>query len=208
MREAQESEVEEQKDQLLKDLYQRIETMKKMAAVTDAGDASKAGRLWDMAQAKLTKTDVDVMKKIAAFLKKNNGLQDIAEKLGRMANEVDDPNKERVKAEQMKLVEEISDNVTDDIVGIHESDDLTKLLPNEAMFLAYPELEVIFYKHLADKRLMNYRMQGTQRKLRKVKSFQRQTKQCINLKPLLSASMRLVQCQAILKTVRKHWHTV
>ncbi len=169
--------MEEQKDQLLTDLYQRIETMKKMATVTDAGDASKAGRLWDMAQAKLTKTDVDVMKKIAAFLKKNNGLQDIAEKLGRMANEVDDPNKERVKAEQMKLVEEISDNVTDDIVGIHESDDLTKLLPNEAMFLAYPELEVIFYKHLADKRLMNYRMQGTQRKLRKVKAFQRQTKQ-------------------------------
>ena len=177
LREAQESEVEEQKDQLLQDLYQRIETMKKMATVTDAGDVSKAGRLWDMAQAKLTKTDVDVMKKIAAFLKKNNGLQDIAEKLGRMANEVDDPNKERVKSEQMKLVEEISDNVTDDIVGIHESDDLTKLLPNEAMFLAYPELEVIFYKHLADKRLMNYRMQGIQRKLRKVKAFQRQTKQ-------------------------------
>ncbi len=81
-----------------------------------------------MAQAKLTKTDVDVMKKIAAFLKKNNGLQDIAEKLGRMANEVDDPNKERVKAEQMKLVEEISDNVTDDIVGIHESDDLNQII--------------------------------------------------------------------------------
>ncbi len=39
LREAQESEVEEQKDQLLTDLYQRIETMKKMATVTDAGDA-------------------------------------------------------------------------------------------------------------------------------------------------------------------------
>ncbi len=42
-----------------------------------------------------------------------------------------------------------------DIVGIHESDDLNKMLPNETMFLAYPELEVIFYKHLADKRLLS-----------------------------------------------------
>ncbi|GAA06388.1 ATPase RavA stimulator ViaA [Photobacterium leiognathi] len=174
--EAQESEIEERKEALLRDMYQRIETMKQMEEVTEAGDETKAGRLWDMAKAKLTQTDVDVMKKIAKFLKKNNGLQDIAEKLGRMASEVDDPNKERVKAEEFKLVEEVSDNVTDDIVGIHESDDLAKLLPNEAMFLAYPELEVVFYKHLADKRLMNYRMQGTQRKLRKVKAFKRQTK--------------------------------
>ncbi|PSV37350.1 ATPase RavA stimulator ViaA [Photobacterium sp. GB-210] len=177
LKEAQESEIEENKEDLLKDLYQRIETLKQVEEVTEAGDEKKAGRLWDMAKAKLTQTDVDVMKKIAKFLKNNNGLQDIAEKLGRMASEVDDPNKERVKAEELKLVEEKSDNVTDDIVGIHESDDLAKLLPNEAMFLAYPELEVVFYKHLADKRLMNYRMQGTQRKLRKVKAYKRQTKQ-------------------------------
>ncbi|MEZ9417577.1 ATPase RavA stimulator ViaA, partial [Vibrio sp. 10N.286.49.E1] len=58
----------------------------------------------------------------------------------------------------------------DDIVGIHESDDLNKMLPNETMFLAYPELEVIFYKHLADKRLLSYRSQGKSRTLRKVKA--------------------------------------
>lgn len=94
-----------------------------------------------------------------------------------MANEIDDPNKARVRSEDLKMVEERSDSVTDDIVGIHESDDLSKLLPNEAMFLAYPELEVVFYKHLVDKRLLNYRMQGAQRKLRRVKAYKRQTKQ-------------------------------
>ncbi|MGF1686754.1 ATPase RavA stimulator ViaA [Photobacterium japonica] len=175
--EAQLCELEQHKEKLLSDLYQRIETMKQMDGVTEAGDEKKAGRLWDMAKAKLTKTDVNTLKAMATFLKKNNGLQDIAEKLGRMANEIDDPNKERVRAEDLKMVEERCDNVTDDIVGIHESDDLSKLLPNEAMFLAYPELEVVFYKHLVDKRLMNYRMQGAQRKLRRVKAYKRQTKQ-------------------------------
>ncbi|KLV05388.1 protein viaA [Photobacterium aquae] len=177
LNDAQRNELEQHKEQLLADLYQRIETMRQMEGVTEAGDEKRAGRLWDMAQASLTKSDVTTLKTIAAFLKKNNGLQEIAEKLGRMANEVDDPNRERVRAEELKLVEERSDNVTDDIVGIHESDDLSKLLPNEAMFLAYPELEVVFYKHLVDKRLMNYRVQGSQRKLRRVKAYKRQTKQ-------------------------------
>ncbi|PSW20268.1 ATPase RavA stimulator ViaA [Photobacterium sanctipauli] len=175
--EAQLHELERHKEKLLADLYQRIETMRQMEEVTESGDEKKAGRLWDMAKAKLTRTDVNTLKSIATFLKKNNGLQEIAEKLGRMANEVDDPNKERVRSEDLKMVEERSDSVTDDIVGVHESDDLSKLLPNEAMFLAYPELEVVFYKHLVDKRLMNYRVQGAQRKLRRVKAYKRQTKQ-------------------------------
>ncbi|GHA34653.1 ATPase RavA stimulator ViaA [Photobacterium aphoticum] len=175
--EAQMNELEQHKEKLLSDLYQRIETMQQMDEVTEAGDETKAGRLWDMAKAKLTRTDVTTLKTMATFLKKNDGLQEIAEKLGRMANEIDDPNKARVRSEDLKMVEERSDSVTDDIVGIHESDDLSKLLPNEAMFLAYPELEVVFYKHLVDKRLLNYRMQGAQRKLRRVKAYKRQTKQ-------------------------------
>ncbi len=170
IKQAQVTELEVNKEKVLNDLYQRMETMKNMDKVTDSGDEGSVGRLWDMASAKLSKTDVSVMKRYAEFLKKNNGLQEIAEQLGRMANEVDDPDLQRTLAEELQMVEEKSDEATDDIVGIHESDDLNKLLPNETMFLAYPELEVVFYKHLADKRLMNYRVQGKSRTLRKVRA--------------------------------------
>ncbi|HAS6346803.1 TPA: ATPase RavA stimulator ViaA [Vibrio vulnificus] len=170
IKQAQVTELEVNKEKVLNDLYQRMETMKNMDKVTDSGDEGSVGRLWDMASAKLSKTDVSVMKRYADFLKKNNGLQEIAEQLGRMANEVDDPDLQRTPAEELQMVEEKSDEATDDIVGIHESDDLNKLLPNETMFLAYPELEVVFYKHLADKRLMNYRVQGKSRTLRKVRA--------------------------------------
>ncbi|EHU5197117.1 ATPase RavA stimulator ViaA [Vibrio vulnificus] len=170
IKQAQVTELEVNKEKVLSDLYQRMETMKNMDKVTDSGDEGSVGRLWDMASAKLSKTDVSVMKRYAEFLKKNNGLQEIAEQLGRMANEVDDPDLQRIPAEELQMVEEKSDEATDDIVGIHESDDLNKLLPNETMFLAYPELEVVFYKHLADKRLMNYRVQGKSRTLRKVRA--------------------------------------
>ncbi|AIW21568.1 ATPase RavA stimulator ViaA [Vibrio coralliilyticus] len=177
IRQAQVTELEASKEKALKDLYQRMETMKNMDKVTEEGDENSVGRLWDMAAAKLSKTDLSVMKRHAEFLKKNQGLQEIAENLGRMAGQVDDPDLNRAPAEELQMVEEKSDEATDDIVGIHESDDLNKLLPNETMFLAYPELEVVFYKHLVDKRLMNYRMQGKSRTLRKVKAHRPDNKQ-------------------------------
>ncbi|MGF1742307.1 ATPase RavA stimulator ViaA [Vibrio profundum] len=172
VRQAQVAELEISKEQVLKDLYQRMETMKNMDKVTTSGNEASLGRLWDMAAAKLSKTDLKTMKRLADFLKKHNGLQDIAEKLGRMAHETNDPDLSRAPIEDVAMVEEKSDQATDDIVGIHPSDDLNRLLPNETMFLAYPELEVIFYKHLVDKRLLNYRVQGKNRTLRKVKSSQ------------------------------------
>ncbi|WP_414932969.1 ATPase RavA stimulator ViaA [Vibrio europaeus] len=176
IRQAQVSELEANKEKLLKDLYQRMETMKSMDRVTEEGDEGSVGRLWDMASAKLSQSDLTVMKRHAEFLKKNKGLQEISEKLGRMASQVNDPDLNRAPVEEPQMVEEKADEATDDIVGIHESDDLNKLLPNETMFLAYPELEVVFYKHLVDKRLMNYRMQGKSRTLRKVRAQQPENK--------------------------------
>ncbi|ROV59656.1 ATPase RavA stimulator ViaA [Vibrio ponticus] len=170
IRQAQLTELKANKEKVLKDLYQRMETMKNMEKVTQEGDENSVGRLWDMASAKLTKTDLTVMKRHAEFLKKNKTLQEIAEQLGRMANEVNDPELNRTPDEELKVVEETSDEATDDIVGVHEGDDLNKLLPNETMFLAYPELEVVFYKHLVDKRLMNYKTQGKSRTLRKIRA--------------------------------------
>lgn len=170
IRQAQLTELEANKEKVLKDLYQRMETMKNMDKVTEEGDETSVGRLWDMASAKLSRTDLSVMRRHADFLQKHQGLQEIAEKLGRMAGQVDDPDLNHAPTEELQMVEEKSDKATDDIVGIHESDDLNKLLPNETMFLAYPELEVVFYKHLVDKRLMNYKMQGKSRTLRKVRA--------------------------------------
>ena len=170
IKQAQVTELEASKEKVLADLYQRMETMKNMDKVTESGDEGSVGRLWDMASAKLSKTDLTVMKRHAEFLNKHKGLQEIAEKLGRMAGLEDDPSLHKAPVEELQMVEEKADEAVDDIVGIHESDDLNKMLPNETMFLAYPELEVIFYKHLADKRLLSYRSQGKSRTLRKVKA--------------------------------------
>ena len=177
IRQAQVLELEENKEKLLADLYQRMETLRDMNNVTEQGDVKGLGRLWDMAGAKLSRSDVAAMKSQAQFLRKNPKLLEMAEKLGRMASEVDDPSLNKAPAEEPEMVEEKSDMAVDDIVGVHEDDDLNKLLPNETLFLAYPELEVVFYKRFADKRLMNYRTSGKTRTLRKVKTHRPEHRQ-------------------------------
>ena len=177
IRQAQVLELEANKEKLLADLYQRMETVRNMKNVTESGDERSIGRLWDMASAKLSRTDLAVMKRHAHFLSKQKGLQEIADQLGRMASDVDDPSLNLSPTEDVAMVEEKSDQATDDIVGVHESDDLNKILPNETLFLTYPELEVVFYKRLIDKRLMNYQTQGKSRTLRKVKTRKPDRKQ-------------------------------
>lgn len=166
-----------EKDKLLQNLYQRIETMTQLHEIDGQIDEQKSLRLWDMAKAKLTKTDTRNLQKIVKFLKHNNELQKIADKLGRMANEIETETISNVKIEKIKKVEVKSTQASGDIIGIHESDDLERLLPAEAMFLVYPELETIFYKHLADKRLATYQLQDTQQKNQKTITFEQQSKQ-------------------------------
>jgi uncharacterized protein with von Willebrand factor type A (vWA) domain len=109
IRKAQLTELKEDKEKLLADLYQRIETLKTMESVSAEGDEAQIGKLWDMASARLTKSNVDIMRLHARFLKKNKGLQEIAAKLGRMANETKDHDRSQAVAEEVKVVEEKSD---------------------------------------------------------------------------------------------------
>lgn len=171
IQQAQLLELEESKEKLLQELYQRMETMKQIDEVTELENEQGLGRLWDMSAARLSKTDLTTMRRYAEFLKKNQGLREIAEQLGRMANDSDEANPQHASVSEWQMMEEKSDQATDDIVGVHESDDLNKMLPNEALFLAHPELEVLFYQHLVDKRLLNYRMQGKNHRLRQVKAY-------------------------------------
>ncbi|MGF1771790.1 ATPase RavA stimulator ViaA [Vibrio wakamikoensis] len=160
--------LEQQKSRFLKQLYQRIDTLKDMENLTQSGENAQLGRLWDLAGAELTKQDWKSIEQTADYLAKHSELTSIADKLGRMAEEVDAPELNRVESHDDVVVEEKSDFATDDIVGIHTSNDINKLLPNETMYLAYPELETVFYQHLVEKRLLTYKAEGKQRTIRQL----------------------------------------
>lgn len=164
----QQDTLDEQKSRFLKQLYQRIDTLKDMENLNQTGENATLGRLWDLAGAELTKQDWKSIERTAEYLSKHSDLNAIADKLGRMADEVDVPELNRVETHDDVVVEEKSDFATDDIVGIHTSNDINKLLPNETMYLAYPELETVFYQHLVEKRLLTYKSEGKQRTIRQL----------------------------------------
>ena len=167
----------QEKQKLLDDLYQRQETITQLNAIDYSENKQRSMRLWDMAKAKLSQIDLHNLKKIVTFLQKHNELQKIAEQLGRMANKNDDinVNKTKVEKESPTIVDTFTS--TGELAGIHQSSDLENLLPTELMFLAYPDLEVIFYKHLAEKRLSTYHQKSALYKNEKVISYEQQNKQ-------------------------------
>lgn len=167
----QEAQLDIEKQKELESLRKRLENIKQMDQITSDDTASIAGRMWDMTNIRLSKSDWSVMKLQADFLNKHPKLKEIAEQLGRMANQLD-PNEPPTYSEGIQFEETVSQQAADDIVGIHENDDLNKLLPNELLFLTYPELEVVFYKNLIDKRLMNYQMEGKAHSSRKVTAME------------------------------------
>ncbi|SIO33631.1 ATPase RavA stimulator ViaA [Salinivibrio sp. ES.052] len=167
---AQSESVEAQKQKLLEDLYRRISTYQQMDGVDQSGDISKVGRLWDMAASSLSQQDVTLLKRFVTFLEKNSELQAIAEQLGRMANHIDAAGPSQQPTETLKTVPERQVDVPDDITGICQSDRVDRLLPNEAVLLADPALEMVFYKQLVDKQLLNYQFTGKAHRRKKVET--------------------------------------
>ncbi|ODP98570.1 ATPase RavA stimulator ViaA [Salinivibrio sp. SS2] len=162
--------LEAQKEKLLDDLYRRIATYQTMDGVDQSGDISKVGRLWDMAASHLSQHDVTLLKRFVTFLEKNPDLQAIAEQLGRMANQVSARGPSQQPTETLKTVPERQVDVPDDITGICQSDRVDRLLPNEAVLLSDPTLEVVFYKQLVDKQLLNYQLSGKAHRRQKVET--------------------------------------
>jgi len=169
--------IQQEKQKLLDDLYQRQETIAQLSAVDDSGNAERNMRLWDLAKAKLSQIDISSLSKTVDFLTKNSELQTIAEQLGRIANQSDDNDINRIKVEKIQTTSVEDFNNSGELSGIHQSNDLENLLPTELMFLAYPELEVIFYKHLAEKRLGTYQQKSLVRKNENIVTYEQKSKQ-------------------------------
>ena len=122
-----------EKEKLLADLYQRSETISKLNEIEGDIDEEKNLRLWDMARSKLSKIDITQLSKITQFLQQNNELHKMAKKLGRMATQVEKSSLTDIEIEKITKVETQTTCVAGNIIGIHNSNDLERLLATESM---------------------------------------------------------------------------
>jgi uncharacterized protein with von Willebrand factor type A (vWA) domain len=121
----------------------------------------------------LSQSNSTLFRHYASFLANNPELKKIADDLGRAATQDSHAEEhiEKVEVQELQYVQH--DNVPDDLVGIHQSNELNRLISSETVLLTEPELETVFYKQLAERRLLNYQFMGQSRSLETVLSERR-----------------------------------
>ena len=112
---------------------------------------------WDMSRALWQETSFDVLYHYNDLLEKESSIQELADLLGKMREaeiEIAEETFEKTIIRQEWIIDEHSPA---EIVGIHNSDDLTNMLSAEASLLSDEQTELLFLKKYADKNLMTFK---------------------------------------------------
>ncbi len=154
-----ESLLEAQRDKLIAELQQRMALSGQLTPLLAEDEEAAAGHLWDMSKAPLQKGDTDLIIQYSEFLSSHAELQTLAERLGRSREAQAIPADKAPPGEQTVAIRE-TEAVPEEVSGIHQSDDILRLLPPELAALSITELELEFYRRLVEKRLLTYQLQG------------------------------------------------
>ena len=151
--------LEQQRERLMAELQQRMALSGQLAPLLSDDDEAAAGRLWDMSKAPLQHGSYQLMLEYGDFLAQQPELLALAQQLGRSREAKSVPAQEAPLEAFHQLVRE-PDAVPEEVSGIHQSDDVLRLLPPELATISISELELEFYRRLVEKRLLTYKLQG------------------------------------------------
>lgn len=151
--------LEQQRERLMAELQQRMALSGQLAPLLSDNDEAAAGRLWDMSKAPLQHGDYQLMLEYGDFLAQQPELLALAQQLGRSREAKSVPSQDAPLEAFHQLVRE-PDAVPEEVSGIHQSDDVLRLLPPELATISISELELEFYRRLVEKRLLTYKLQG------------------------------------------------
>lgn len=151
--------LEQERDRLMAELQHQMAISGQLAPILAENNETAAGRLWDLARGTLQQSDYQLLVAYGDFLTSQPELLKLAEQLGR-SREAKAVKAEDAPPQQFRHLEREPDTVPEEVSGLHQSDDILRLLPPELATLGMTELEMEFYRRLVEKRLLTYRLQG------------------------------------------------
>ncbi|CCG85370.1 ATPase RavA stimulator ViaA [Erwinia piriflorinigrans] len=151
--------LDQEREKLLAELQQRLAMSGQLAPVLANDDEAAAGRLWDLTRGELQHGDYQPIVQYGDFLASQPELLKLAQQLGRSREAQAVPSDDTPAESCHQSVREPA-NVPEEVNGLHQSDDILRLLPPELATLGISELEIEFYRRLVEKRLLTYRLQG------------------------------------------------
>lgn len=151
--------IDEHRKKFCEELYQRIEELKKLQIALEPF-TNELGRLWDMSKGNWQHVNLDILKKYAELLQKDKSLKELAEMLGKMHQAEKEYEEELFSNIQLKTEWKVEHASKADLIGIHESDDLSSLLASETAQLADETMQSVFFKKFAEKKLQTFEYQA------------------------------------------------
>lgn len=150
--------LEQDREQLMAELQEKLALSGALAPLLAENDTA-AGKLWDMSKGQLQRADYQRLIEYGNFLQQQPELQKLAQQLGR-SHEAKAVLQQDAQSEPFRVMVPVPAIQPEELSGIHQSDDILRLLPPELMTLGIEELEFEFYRRLLEKRLLSYRLQG------------------------------------------------
>ncbi|HXH18554.1 MAG TPA: VWA domain-containing protein [Chitinophagales bacterium] len=147
--------IERSRKKFCEELYKRMEELKKLQELLEPF-TNELGRLWDMSKGQWQRASFDILKHYAELLKHDKALNELAEMLGKMRQAEKEYEEELFSKTVLKTEWKTEHASKQDLIGVHESDDLSSLLPSEAALLSDTTLESVFYKKFAEKKLQTF----------------------------------------------------
>lgn len=151
--------LDDERDKLLAELQHRLAMSGQLAPVLASDGDTAAGRLWDLTRSSLQRDDYQLIVEYGDFLATQPELMKLAEQLGR-SREAKTVEAADAPLETFHQQVREPETVPEEVNGLHQSDDLLRLLPPELAIIGISELEFEFYRRLVEKRLLTYRLQG------------------------------------------------
>jgi uncharacterized protein with von Willebrand factor type A (vWA) domain len=151
--------IEEQRKKFCEELYKRIEELKKLQEALEPF-TKELGRLWDMSIGNWQRVNLDILKRYCELLQRDKSLKELAEMLGKMRQAEKEFEEELFANIQLKPEWKVEHASKADLIGIHESDDLSSLLPSETALLADETMQSVFFKKFAEKKLQTFEYQA------------------------------------------------
>jgi uncharacterized protein with von Willebrand factor type A (vWA) domain len=153
-------------EQFLQDWQERARVWHELAQVF--GElAGLLGRGWDLSQGLLKSQGWLEMVRLRQLLEQIPQLKKLIRTLGKMqisTAEESMPVMEQLFEPVKRLFEEIKDIQTPlapmETRGITRSDDISRMLPSELVFLGHPQLKMLWHARRAEKALLTYRVEG------------------------------------------------
>ncbi|WP_368925792.1 ATPase RavA stimulator ViaA [Serratia marcescens] len=150
--------LEQEREQLMAELQERLALSGALEPLLSENDTA-AGRLWDMSKGQLQRGDYQRLVEYGNFLQQQPELKKLAQQLGRSYQAKAVPQQD-AQPEPFRVMVQVPATLPEEVSGIHQSDDILRLLPPELATLGIEELEFEFYRRLLEKRLLSYRLQG------------------------------------------------